>query len=405
MTSPLSPLLVADFSRVLAGPFATMTLGDLGADIVKVERPDGGDDTRAWGPPFVNGESTYYLGVNRNKRSIVLDLRDAEDLRLARTLAEQADVLVENFRPGVMARFGLDEPSVREANPALVYCSISAFGPGVGSQFVGYDLLVQALGGLMSVTGPDADTPTKVGVAVVDVLAGLFATVGILSALHERARSGRGQHVQINLMSVLLSALANQSASYVLAGEIPRAIGNGHLSIAPYDTYATGDGMIVLAVGNDKQFRQLCDVLGIPGLAQDGDFRTNELRVRNRVSLRDRLERALVAHSAEHWTRALTAARVPAGAVNNIAEAFGFATGLGLRPIRNTEDGDSRLGRQVASPINLSTTPASYRTRAPLLGEHSTDIRNWLAKLTAGQSNTSQGEIHDHHHRRAVDRV
>jgi crotonobetainyl-CoA:carnitine CoA-transferase CaiB-like acyl-CoA transferase len=376
---PLSSLLVADFSRVLAGPFCTMTLGDLGAEIVKVEQPNG-DDTRVWGPPFVDDESVYYLGVNRNKRSVVLDLRDAEDLRVATTLAERADVLVENFRPGTMARFGLDEPTIRRANPALVYCSISAFGTAAGRELAGYDLLVQALGGLMSITGPDADHPTKVGVALVDVLAGLFATVGIVAALRERDRSGRGQHVEIDLMSALLSALANQSASYVLAGEIPRAMGNGHASIAPYDTYPTGDGMIVLAVGNDKQFGQLCDALRISHLAQDRRFLTNELRVRNRALLRERLERALAPDSAAYWTRILPAFGVPAGAVNNIAEAFALAEQLGLHPIRNTEDGDS-LGRQVASPINLSATPVTYRTRAPRLGEHNSDIRNWLAKL------------------------
>jgi crotonobetainyl-CoA:carnitine CoA-transferase CaiB-like acyl-CoA transferase len=381
---PLSHLLVADFSRVLAGPFCTMTLGDLGAEIVKVERPDG-DDTRAWGPPFVDDESTYFLGLNRNKRSIVLDLHDTEDLRVARNLAEHADVLVENFRPGVMERFGLDEPSIREANPALVYCSISAFGPAAGRHLAGYDLLVQALGGLMSITGPDADTPTKTGVALVDVLAGLFATVGILSALHERDRSGRGQHVEINLMSSLLSALANQSSSYVLAQQIPHAVGNGHPSIAPYDTYSTGHGMIVLAVGTDKQFGQLCDILGISALAQDGRFLTNKLRVRNRESLRESLERALAAHRAEYWTKALTAVGVPAGAIHNIAEAFAFAEQLGLQPIRNTEDGEGRRCRQVASPINLSATPVSYRTMAPFLGEHGSDIRRWLAELDAGR--------------------
>ncbi|WP_082129659.1 CaiB/BaiF CoA transferase family protein [Mycobacterium haemophilum] len=382
---PLSRLLVADFSRVLAGPFCTMTLGDLGAEIVKVERPDG-DDTRAWGPPFVGDESAYYLGVNRNKHSIVLDLHDAADLRVARTLAERADVLVENFRPGTMERFGLDEPSIRKVNPALVYCSISAFGTAEGRHLAGYDLLVQALGGLMSITGPDSDTPTKAGVALVDVLAGLFATVGILSALHERDRSGRGQHVEINLMSVLLCALANQSANYVLAEQIPRAMGNGHLSIAPYDTFVTSDGTIVLAVGTDKQFGQLCDILGTPELARDERFFTNEMRVRNRVPLRENLERALAAHPADYWTKALTAVGVPAGAVNNIAEAFTFAEQLGLQPIQNTQDGDSRFGRQVASPIKLSATPVTYRTRAPRLGEHSANIRRWLAKRDARRS-------------------
>lgn len=375
---PLSSVVVADFSRVLAGPFCTMTLGDLGAEIVKVERP-GGDDTRAWGPPFLDGESTYYLGVNRNKRSIVLDLHDAEDLHVATTLAERADVVVENFRPGTMARFNLDEATLRRANPALVYCSISAFGTGAGHHLAGYDLLVQALGGLMSVTGPDPGQPTKVGVALVDVLAGLFATVGILAALRERDRTGRGQLVEVNLMSALLSALANQSASYVLAQQIPRAMGNGHASIAPYDTFATGEGSIVLAVGNDKQFVALCAALGSPGLAQDRRFRSNELRVRNRAALRVRLEAALAANTARHWTRLLPSLGIPAGAVNTIGEAFALADELGLRPIRATDDGDAR--GQVASPITLSATPVSYRTRAPRLGEHSAEIRGWLGEL------------------------
>ncbi len=380
---PLSPLLIADFSRVLAGPYCTMMLGDLGADVVKVERPDGGDDTRSWGPPYLDGESTYYLGVNRNKRSVALDLRDTDDLRLAKTLADNADVLVENFRPGTMARFGLDEPAIRRTNPALVYCSITAFGPAAGGHLAGYDLLVQALGGLMSVTGPDPGQPTKVGVAAVDVLAGLFATVGILAALRERDRTGRGQHVEINLMSALLSALANQSAGYVLAQDIPRAMGNAHPSIVPYDTYPTGDGMLVLAVGNDKQFGGLCDVLGVTELARDERFCTNDARVLNRSPLRAELERALASQSARYWTTALTHSGVPAGAVNNIAEAFAYADHLGLQPIRQTSDDDGQLGRQVASPIDLSDTPVAYRTRAPRLGEHSTDIRSWLAALEA----------------------
>jgi crotonobetainyl-CoA:carnitine CoA-transferase CaiB-like acyl-CoA transferase len=386
-SAPLAPLRVVDFSRVLAGPFCTMTLGDLGADIIKVERPDG-DDTRVWGPPFVGGESTYHLGVNRNKRSIVLDLRNGADLQVARSLAERADVLVENFRPGTMARFGLDEPTIRRTNPGLVYCSISAFGSGAGSELAGYDLLVQALGGLMSITGPDADHPTKVGVALVDVLAGVFATVGILSALRERDRSGRGQHVEINLLSTLLSSMANQSAGYVLAEEISRAMGNGHPSIAPYDSYSTGDGTIVLAVGTDRQFVQLCDALGISEVAQDQRFLNNELRVRNRGVLREYLERALAPNSAAYWSRILPALGIPAGTVNNIAQAFSFAEQLGLQPIRTTEDADSRFASQVASPINLSATPVTYRTRAPRLGQHSAEIRHLFF---GGWPNSRQG--------------
>ena len=376
-TPSLSGLIVADFSRVLAGPFVTMTLGDLGADVIKVERPEG-DDTRAWGPPFAADESTYYLGLNRNKRSIVLDLHDSADRDVAARLVRHADVLVENFRPGVMDRFGLDEQTVRTDNPALVYCSISAFGSEAGRNLAGYDLLVQALGGLMSITGRDATHPTKVGVAMVDVLAGLFATIGILAALRERDRSGAGQRVEVNLLSTLLSALANQSASYVLADVVPTAMGNGHPSIAPYDTFQTGDGTLVLAVGTDHQFRLLCDAIAGPELSIDPRFLTNELRVRHRHRLRHLIECRLANRGAAEWTSILTTVGVPAGSVNNIKEAFALAEQLGLRPIAQTRDDPGIRGRQVASPLTLSETPVVYGRRAPSLGEHTQDIRALL---------------------------
>jgi crotonobetainyl-CoA:carnitine CoA-transferase CaiB-like acyl-CoA transferase len=372
-----TPLLIADFSRVLAGPFATMTLADFGAEVIKVERPEG-DDTRTWGPPFAGGESTYFMGTNRNKHSIVLDLRDPVDRAVARRLCKRADVLVENFRPGTMARHGLDEPSLRADNPGLVYCSISAFGSGAGQDLAGYDLLVQALGGLMSITGPTPQQPTKVGVAVVDVLAGLFATVGILTALRERERSGLGQHVEVNLLSTMLSALTNQASGYVLAGHIPATLGNGHPSIAPYDTYATADGALVLAVGNDRQFAQLAEVLGAPELTTDSRFLTNQARVRSRDDLRTELERRLSSRPATAWGELLADRGVPAGAVNDLAGAFALAEKLGLAPVRHVEDEPGPLGAQVANPISLSATPATYRTHPPRLGEHSTAIRQWL---------------------------
>jgi crotonobetainyl-CoA:carnitine CoA-transferase CaiB-like acyl-CoA transferase len=373
-------LIIADFSRVLAGPFATMTLGDLGADVIKVERPEG-DDTRAWGPPFAAGESTYYLGLNRNKRSIVLDLRDRADRDIAARLVRHADVLVENFRPGVMARFGLDEPTVRTANPTLVYCSISAFGSAAGRDLPGYDLLLQALGGLMSITGPDATRPTKVGVAMVDVIAGLFATIGILAALHERERSGTGQRVEVNLLSSLLSALANQSASHVLADIVPAAMGNGHPSIAPYDTFQTGDGTLVLAIGTDHQFGLLCDAIAGADLSIDPRFSTNERRVRHRHHLRDAIEYRLAERGAAEWTSILTAVGVPAGSVNNIKEAFALAEQLGLRPIAQSDDEPGVRGRHVASPLTFAETPVAYRRGAPKLGEHDKDIRALLEYL------------------------
>jgi crotonobetainyl-CoA:carnitine CoA-transferase CaiB-like acyl-CoA transferase len=387
---PLTDLLVADFSRVLAGPFCTMTLGDLGAEVIKVERPTG-DDTRAWGPPFLAEQSSYYLAVNRNKQSVVLDLRDPADLEAARELAARADVLIENFRPGTMGRLGLGEHLLRERNPGLIYCSISAFGPGAGRDLPGYDLPVQALGGLMSITGSSESEPTKVGVALVDVLAGLFATVGILAALRERERSGEGQRVEINLLSALLSALANQAAAYVLAGEIPRAIGNGHPSIAPHETFATKDGTLAIAVGTDRQFAELCAALDVPGLASDARFHSNERRVAHRQQLKAILEPQLAHGSTEQWTQALSAADVPAGPVNDLRDAFALAERLGLRPIRQAENDTSPLGRQIASPIALSATPIAYRARAPQLGEQTDEIKRWLRPAPRAPTTASAG--------------
>ena len=263
-TGPLSGLLVADFSRVLAGPLATMYLADLGATVIKVERPGLGDDTRQWGPPYVGATSTYFTSVNRNKHSIVLDLADEADRTLAHRLAGRADVLVENFRPGKLTEFGLDHPSLRATCPALVYCSITGFGGGAGADLPGYDFIVQAVGGLMSLTGQPGGEPTKVGVALVDVLTGLHATVGILAALRARERTGQGQHVEVNLLSSLLASLVNQGAAYINGAGIPGAMGNRHPSIAPYETLATGDRPLAIAAGNDRQFRTLVTVLGRP---------------------------------------------------------------------------------------------------------------------------------------------
>jgi crotonobetainyl-CoA:carnitine CoA-transferase CaiB-like acyl-CoA transferase len=359
-TGPLAGLRVADFSRVLAGPYATMMLGDLGAEIIKVERPPRGDDTRAWGPPHApDGTSTYFQSVNRNKRSVWLDLGDPADRAEAWDLATSADVLVENLAPGTMARFGLGYETVSAANPGVVYASISGFGAGAGAAMPGYDLLVQAMGGLMSITGQSADQPTKVGVALVDVLTGLHATVGILAALHERNRSGRGQHVSVNLLSSTLSALVNQAQAVIGAGSVPRAMGNSHPSIAPYETLTTADGVIVLAVGNDRQFRVLCEVLGLD-LADDPDYATNPARVAHRDRLADLLGESLCTASTTHWVQALTAAGVPAGPVNDIPAALDLATTLGLAPVALA---DGVPG--VANPITLSRTPVDYRLAPP----------------------------------------
>ncbi|RXZ45852.1 CaiB/BaiF CoA transferase family protein, partial [Agromyces binzhouensis] len=305
-TGALRGIRVADFSRVLAGPYATMVLADFGADVIKVESP-AGDDTRHWSPPVdATGRATYFGGVNRNKRSVALDLADAAGLAEARRLAASADVVVENFRPGVMARFGLAYEDVRELNPGVVYCSITGFGAGEGAALAGYDLLVQAVGGLMSITGdPDGD-PSKVGVALVDVLTGQNAVAGILLALRERDRTGQGRLVEVNLLQSLLSALTNQASSTLATGTPPRRLGNQHPSIAPYAVFRAADRELVIAVGNDRQFAALAGVVGLPGLAGDARFLTNADRVAHRDELRETLERALAAASAGAWVDALT---------------------------------------------------------------------------------------------------
>jgi crotonobetainyl-CoA:carnitine CoA-transferase CaiB-like acyl-CoA transferase len=367
----LSSLKILDFSRVLAGPLATMVLADLGAEVTKVERPGSGDDTRAWGPPYDDrGDATYFQSVNRNKTSLALDLQDPADLAEARRLALAADVLVENFRPGLMAGLGLGYDDLRGDNPDLVYCSVTGFGSGeAGAALPGYDLLIQALGGLMSVTGEPEGPPLKVGVALVDVVAGLFAAVGILAALRHREAGGGGQLVEVDLLSALLAALVNQGSGYTVAGAVPGRIGNSHPSISPYELLATGDGDLVLAVGNDRQFAGLCEDLGRPELAADERFATNPARVANREPLRAELEAALAARPAAEWAERLTARRVPAGVVNDLGAAFAFAERIGLDPIAQVPRGDGKTVGLTRNPIRLSKTPATYRSAPPRLEE------------------------------------
>ena len=361
MTGALEGIRVVDFSRVLAGPYATMLLADLGADVLKVERPGVGDDTRAWGPPFVGEQSTYFAAVNRNKRSVAIDLATTQGIVAAQELVRGADVVVQNLRPGTMDRVGLGPAAVRGLNPRAIYCSISGFGSGAGAGLPGYDLLVQAVGGLMSVTGTP-DEPQKAGVAVVDVITGLHATVGILAALQHRERTGEAQAVEVNLLSSLLSALVNQASGYVAAGVVPRRLGNRHPSIAPYEVYPVRDGSIVLAVGNDGQFAGLCDVLGLP-LAADPRYATNPARVAHRDELNAALIAVLVTRDGHEWFELLSAAGVPCGPINDVAAAFALANELGLEPIV-----DAGGSPQVANPIRLSVTPPTYRLPPPPLG-------------------------------------
>jgi crotonobetainyl-CoA:carnitine CoA-transferase CaiB-like acyl-CoA transferase len=345
-----------------------MMLADLGADVVKVERPGIGDETRSWGPPYdEHGQATYFQAVNRNKHSVVLDLAQELDRGRALRLAGESDVVVENFRPGVMDRLGLGYAPLSEANPGLVYCSITGFGAGEGAALPGYDLLVQALGGLMSITGMPDGEPQKVGVALVDVLAGLFASVGILAALRHRDRTGEGQRVEVNLLSSLLAALVNQGSAFTIAGNEPARLGNAHPSVSPYELYETGDGELVLAVGNDRQFVALCEVLGAPELAADQRFATNGDRVAHRDELRAALVAGLAAAPAAQWAERLTSVRVPAGVVNDLRGAFALAQSLGLEPIVPVPGADGSDVRLTRNPIGLSRTPPSYRTAPPRL--------------------------------------
>ncbi|MEU5220312.1 CoA transferase [Streptomyces sp. NPDC020807] len=363
----LSGIVVADFGRVLAGPYMTMLLADLGADVIKIERPGSGDDTRAWGPPFAGGEATYFLGVNRNKRSVTLDLTDPDDLATARAIVGRADVLVENFRPGTMEKLGLGYEDVRAGNPGLVYCSVTGFGTAEGARLPGYDLLVQAMGGLMSVTGEPEGPGTKAGVALVDVITGLHAGMGVLAALRHRERTGEGQRVEVSLLTSLLSALTNQAAAHLGAGVVPRAMGNRHPSIAPYEVVEARDRPLALAVGTDRQFRTLCERLDLPALAEDVRFATNTARVAHREELLAALAGPLGTRTADEWFEELTAVGVPCGPINDLADAFGLADRLGLA----ARVPESAAGPgQVANPIGLTATPAAYRSAPPRLGEH-----------------------------------
>ena len=363
---PLGELKILDFSRILAGPFATMVLADLGADVIKVERPGSGDETRSWGPPFdAQGRATYFLSVNRNKHSVALDLTDADDLARARELAASADVVVENFRPDVMDKLGLGYDTLAAENPGLIFCSITGFGAGAGAALPGYDLLVQALGGLMSVTGSPEGEPQKVGVALVDILAGLFASVGILAALRHRDRTGEGQRVEVNLLSSLLAGLVNQASAYTAAGSVAGRMGNAHPSISPYELYPTGDGDLVVAVGNERQFAALCEVLNAPELQADARFGSNSDRVSNRAALKAELITRLATAPAAEWATRLTAARVPAGVVNDLAGAFELARSLGLEPVVDVPSADGPPVPLTRSPIGLSRTPPTYRSAPP----------------------------------------
>lgn len=378
----LSGIRVLDFSRVLAGPYATMTLADFGADVIKVESADG-DDTRGWRPPVdEQGISTYFSSVNRNKRSAIIDLRTEEGKAKAQELLATADVVIENFRPGVMTKLGFNFEEAQKINPGIIYCSITGFGSGKGASLAGYDLLVQGLGGLMSVTGSPEGGPTKVGVALIDIMTGMNAVQGILLALTARANAEpgqwKGQLIHVDLMTTLLAAMTNQASAALNAGVTPARLGNAHPSISPYELYDAEDRPLLIAVGNDKQFHTLVRLLGVEQLATDPRFADNPSRATHREELRALLEEVLKSKPGAHWVELLSAQGVPSGLVNTLPEAFDFADSLELDAVVEipTADGEHTY-RQVVNPIHIPGRGASYRLAPPSLGEHSEDVR-WL---------------------------
>jgi len=396
MPAPLSPLThirVLDLSRVLAGPWCTQNLADLGAEVIKVEKPGSGDDTRAWGPPWLKdaagrdtGESAYYLSCNRGKKSLALDIARPEGQRIVRELAGQCDVLVENFKVGGLAKYGLDWDSLHAINPRLVYCSITGFGQdGPYAARPGYDFIVQGMGGLMSVTGERDDAPgggpQKVGVAVADLFTGMYATVAVLAALTFRERTGQGQHIDLSLLDAQVAMLANQNMNFLTTGEAPERRGNAHPNIVPYQTFATADGHIILAVGNDAQFRRFCALAGCADLADDARFATNRARVADREDLIPLLEPAIRQRTTHAWVEALEAAGVPCGPINRLGEVFGDAQvqHRGLRiDMPHPTAGSVPL---VANPMRLSASPVAHALPPPLLGQHTEEILRELLGL------------------------
>ncbi|MEX4000350.1 CaiB/BaiF CoA transferase family protein [Paraburkholderia sp. EG285A] len=392
----LSGIKVLDLSRILAGPSAAQLLGDLGADVVKVEKPEEGDDTRKWGPPYVRGtsgeeteESAYYLSANRNKRSIAIDIASDAGRALVHRLIAQADVLVENYKVGGLARYGLAYEQIKDRYPRLIYCSVTGFGhTGPYASRPGYDFLIQGMGGIMSLTGVPEGEPMKVGVGIADVMTGMYAAVGILAALQHRQRSGEGQHIDISLLDTQVSWLVNAGTNYLTDGKLPTRLGNGHPNIVPYQVFSTADAPMILAVGNDAQFRRFCEVAGLDELASDERYATNPMRIRHRTALCELVDNALKTQPRELWLRELEAAGVPCGPVNNLQDVFSDphvkARGAEVRmPCDWAVDGEIGL---LANPLKMSATPPSYRRAPPRLNEHAAEVlMDWLGNTNALQ--------------------
>lgn len=384
MKLPLEGLKVLDLSRVLAGPYATMVLGDLGADVIKVERPETGDDTRHWGPPFVGGESAYFLSVNRNKRSVAADLKDEEELEKIKRLAEGADVLIENMNPGTLEKLGLGYQTLKETNPGLVYCSISGFGPGPDEGRPGYDFLVQARSGVMGITGQPGGEPTKVGVAIADIVCGLYASNAILAALRRREATGEGASVEVPLFEATLSWLANRAQEYLVSGEDKGLMGNAHPTIVPYQTFDASDKKIAVAVGNDAQFMRLCKAIGRDELAEDERYATNPGRVEHREELVEALQKEFSERLAEEWISAIREAGVPCGPVNNLSDVFSDEHVLGSGILQIAEHPAAGEVKLLASPILVDGERPSVRHPPPTLGQHTGEVgeNGWSVELT-----------------------
>jgi len=371
---PLTGIRVLDLSRVLAGPYCTMVLGDLGAEVIKVEPPEG-DETRGWGPPFAGGESAYYLCVNRNKRGMVVNLKTEAGKNILRELAMQSDVLVENFRPGTLEKFGLDFKTLHELNPKLIYCSITGFGQtGSLRDKPGYDFMIQALGGLMSITGEPEGEPMKAGVAITDLFAGQNAIIAILAALQARATTGRGQHLDISLFDSQLGWLANVASNYLISGKLPKRHGNAHPNIVPYQSFQASDGWFAIAVGNDKQFEALCKVIGKSELAIYPRFATNSARVENRDELIDLFKPLFALRSASEWLDILEQAEIPCGPINNFEQVFSMPTVKEREMLVKMDHPTIGELPLVGSPLKMSETPVEYRLPPPLMGEHTREI-------------------------------
>jgi crotonobetainyl-CoA:carnitine CoA-transferase CaiB-like acyl-CoA transferase len=394
MAGALSHIRVLDLTRVLAGPWACQMLADLGAEVIKIERPGSGDDTRAWGPPYLKDqdgndtrESAYFLSTNRGKKSVTLDISTPEGQAVIRKLAAESDVFIENYKVGDMARYGLSYDDLKAANPGLIYCSVTGFGQdGPMAAFAGYDFIIQGMGGLMSITGERDDLPgggpQKLGVAFSDLMTGMYSSVAILAALENRHKSGEGQYIDMALLDVQVAAMANMNMNYLASGVVPKRQGNAHANIVPYQVFRTSDGHMVLAVGNDRQFAKFCAIAGCPELATDERFTTNNQRVRNREVLVPMLQEVLLGRSTAEWVAPLEAAGVPAGPINDIAQTFDHPQVKHRKMKVDLPHPQAGSVPSVANPIKFSATPIEYRSAPPMLGQHTTDILSTLGGLS-----------------------